>query len=241
MEADEPGGEMNHPSFLALDRAQLGAATPDVVTHLERCDTCREYLETLTATALAPSAALRQHALEREKLPVQWSRWLAAASLAAAFCGVLLFIRHEEPPTTRADDVYVGEKGFRSVWIYVRHGTETQLWDGKRPVVAGDRVRLKLDAGSYHHVEVYSLSDPRHPTQLYESALTPGQNLTLPDAWEIDDSPAAEQLFVLFSHAKVTPSWDEWRQGKVQPDIAVLSFVLPKANLHGADAGQFTP
>jgi len=241
MKAEQPCSEMNHPSFLALDRAHLGAATHDVVAHLEQCGACREYLETLATTELAPSSALRQQALDRKKSPIPRSGWLAAAALAATFCGLILFIGPDQPPATRADEAYVGEKGFRSVWIYVRHGTETQLWDGKRPVAAGDRVRLKIDAGSYHRVEVYSLSDPQHPTRLYESALTPGQNLTLPDAWEIDDSPAPEQLFVVFSHVKVTPIWQKWRQGKVQPDIAVLPFVLPKASALSADAGPSNP
>jgi hypothetical protein len=50
---------------------------------------------------------------------------------------------------------------------------------------------------------------------LYEGALSPGQNLTLPEAWEIDESPAAEQLFVVFSEAPTKPDWDEWRKGKL--------------------------
>jgi hypothetical protein len=239
MKAERLESELNHPSFLALDRTHLGASTPDVEAHLERCATCRQYLESLAASAPVPNFSLPLPAFERRR--ARWSQWLGAASLAAAAaCGALLWLQHPDRDAKRVDETYVGEKGFRSVWIYVRRGAETQLWDGKRPIAAGDRLRLKIDAGSFHRVEVYSLSDPQHPTRLFESALTPGQTMTVPDAWEVDDSPVAEQLFVVFSNSPLTPTWDDWRRGKVQPGIAVLPFILPK-NAASSDAGQLTP
>jgi hypothetical protein len=153
-----------------------------------------------------------------------------------------LFVTYRERNAAPVGDEYqyVGAKGFRSVWIYVRRGTTIELWDGKKPLASGDRVRLKIDAGSYHRVEVYSLSDPQNPTRLYQGPLSPGQTTTLPDAWEIDDSPAPEQLFVVFSDAPVDPTWDDWRQGKVQPGVAVLPFVLAKTSI-ATDAGPSNP
>lgn len=241
MKADEFADGMNHPSFLALDRAHLGVQTGDVAAHLEHCQACREYLESLTVPAPLPSFAVRQLALAHRPGGFRWSRVLGAASLLAAACAAILWLQHQPRDVARVDQVYVAEKGFRSVWIYVRRGAETQLWDGKRPVAAGDRLRLKIDAGSFHRVEVYSSNDPQNPTRLFQSALTPGQTMTLPDAWEIDDSPDAERLSVVFSDGPVTPSWEQWRQGKVQPGVAVLSFVLPKTAALSTDAGQLTP
>ena len=241
MKADELASGTNHPSFLALDRAHLGLKAPDVAAHLERCQTCRQYLESLAMPQPSPSFALRKRALEHERKGFGRSRVFGAASLVAAACVALLWVQQSKNDAARVSEVYVGEKGFRSVWIYVRRGAETQLWDGKRPVIPGDRLRLKIDAGSFHRVEVYSSSEPHDPTRLFESALTPGQTLTLPDAWEIDDTPDAERLFVVFSDAPVTPSWEQWRAGKVQPGVAVLPFVLPKAAATSTDAGQLTP
>ena len=140
------------------------------------------------------------------------------------------------PGANSGTDIYVGAKGFRSVWIYVKRGTETLLWDGKRRLLPGDRLRLKVDPGSYQRVAVYAGS--ASPTLLYSGKLTPGQNLTLPDAWEIDDSLNDEQLFVVFSEGPVEPVWNEWRLGRVPPGVAVLPFTLPKA---GSDAGSFGP
>jgi hypothetical protein len=233
MKADELASEMNHPSFLALDRAHLGETTRDVASHVERCEACRRYLESLTVPAPLPGFAGRRS--------TRWSRVLGATSLAAAACAAFLWLQHDKSDAARVGEAYVGEKGFRSVWIYVRRGADTQLWDGKRPVIAGDRLRLKIDAGSFHRVEVYSSSGPQNPTRLFESALTPGQTMTLPDAWEIDDSPDAERLSVVFSDGPVAPNWEQWRQGKTQPGVAVLSFVLPKASALAPDAGQLTP
>jgi len=226
MGSNQPDPETNHPSFLALDRAHLGRPAPEVAAHLAECDACRLYLGSLAEPDFLPSLTEIQRTLARPRRRFSWSWLLAPASLAAAAGCVFLFVAHRDLNAPRAQDAYVGAKGFRSVWIYVRRGTETVLWDGKQPVAAGDRVRLKIDAGSYHRVEVYSLSASQIPTRVYQSAISPGQNLTLPEAWEIDDSPEAEQLFVVFSDAPVTPTWDAWRQGRVQPGVAVLPFLL---------------
>lgn len=239
MNINQPDSEANHPSFLALDRAYLGAATADVTAHLEHCPACRQHLELLAAPAHVPRFVARPRASEHSSF--RWNRWLSAVSFGAVTLGVILFIARGEHGRARVDDPYVGEKGFRSVWIYVRRGSETQLWDGKRPLAAGDRVRLKIDAGSFQRVEVYSLSDPRNPARLYEGAISPGQTMTLPEAWEIDDSPAPEQLFVVFSDAPVAPNWEQWRTGKAPPGVAVLPFVLPKTSAPSADAGQRSP
>lgn len=235
-----PPSDPHHPSFLALDRAFLGHAPPEVSAHLRDCEECRGYLESLPQLSQASNFAAVQRAIERRRRfsPV---RVLTPLALAAAACAALLLTRHPEPPVDAEKAVYVGAKGFRSVWIYVKHGTDTRLWDGKRSLGSGDRVRLKIDPGAYHHVHVYSLSDPESPISLYEGPLVPGRNLTLPDAWEIDDSPANEQLFVVFSNTAIQPSWKAWREGRVEPGVAVLSFVLPKASRSRTDAGQFNP
>ena len=231
---------MNHPSFLALDRAHLGHAGPDLSAHLESCEQCRGYLESLSTLGSASGFVAVQRAIERRpRFSLAWV--FGPASLAVAACCLFLFVSHRDGSVEPGLGSYVGAKGFRSVWIYVKHGTETLLWDGKQPLSAGDRVRLKIDPGSYHRVAVYSLSDPQSPSLLFEGALSPGENLTLPEAWEIDGSPKAEQLFVVFSDAPVVPAWDDWRQGKVSSGVAVLPFVLPKAGSPGIDAGSLKP
>jgi hypothetical protein len=229
-----------HPSFLALDRAHLGAPTAETRAHLSGCEACRGYLTLLAEPMSASSSVALRSKLDasvgQRRLSLAWV--FGPASLAAFACALFLFMAHRQPEAGRSDTEYLGAKGFRSVWIYVKHGTETKLWDGKTPLATGDRVRLKLDPGSYHHVEVYALSDPRHPALLYSGVLSPGHNFTLPEAWELDDSKAAEQLYVVFSDAPVEPEWDAWRQGRVPRGIAVLPFILSKS---GGDAGPFSP
>jgi hypothetical protein len=231
---------IHHPSFLALDRVSLGHALPEVSAHLTECGECRGYLESLPQLALAADFASVQRAIEgRPRFSLAWL--LSLPAFVAAACAVLLFMTHHQPRVGSGEGAYVAAKGFRSVWIYVKRGTDTQLWDGKRSLAAGDRVRLKIDPGGYHHVQVYSLSAARNPISLYEGPLVPGQNLALPEAWEIDESPAAEQLFVVFSNASIQPSWEDWREGRAEPGVALLRFVLPKASRASTDAGQFSP
>ncbi len=235
-----PPEDRIHPSFLALDRVSLGHALPEVSVHLSECDECRGYLESLPQLAAAADFAAVRRAVERKpRFSLAWL--LNPVVLVPAACVLILCMTHHSPRVGGGDGAYVGAKGFRSVWIYVKHEADTQLWDGKRALVPGDRVRLKVDPGGYHHVQVYSLSDPRNPISLYEGALVPGQNLTLPEAWEIDDSPAPEQLLVVFSNAPVEPSWSDWREGRAEAGVAVLSFSLPKSNRASFDAGQSSP
>jgi len=235
MKSNLPTSAALHPSFLALDRAHLGAASPAVSAHLAGCEVCRSYVESPVDALDAPDFVALKQAIERRHKPR--ARWLwAGASLAAAACALLLVVTHRSPDARLGADPYVGAKGFRSVWIYVKRGTETLLWDGKHRLLPGDRLRLKVDPGSYHRVAVYS-GGPS-PTLLFSGKLTPGQNLTLPEAWEIDDSPTDEQLFVVFSDGPVEPDWNDWRLGRVPRGIAVLPFTLPKA---GSDAGSFGP
>jgi len=230
-----PTNEAFHPSFLALDRAHLGAASPTVLAHLADCEVCRSYVDCPERAPLTSIFTALERAIADQRR--SRARWLwPAASVAAAAGALLLVLAHRVPEATRDTDPYVGSKGFRSVWIYLKRGTETTLWDGKRLLLPGDRLRLKVDPGSYHRLAVYS-GGPS-PTLLYAAKLTPGRNLTLPEAWEIDDSPIDEQLFVVFSEAPVEPEWSSWRLGHVPPGVALLPFRLPKA---GSDAGSFSP
>jgi hypothetical protein len=235
MKSDLPTNQAYHPSFLALDRAHLAEASPAVSAHLTGCESCRGYVASLASDPVASGFVELEQTIQGRKKRV--ARWLwTGASLAAAACALLLVVRQRFPDTRPGGESYVGAKGFRSVWIYVKRGTETTLWDGKRRLLPGDRLRLKVDPGSYHQLAVYSAAPS--PTLLFSGKLTPGQNLTLPEAWEIDDSPSDEQLLVVFSDAPVEPDWNDWRLGRVPPGIAVLPFTLPKT---GSDAGSFGP
>jgi hypothetical protein len=220
--------DLGHPSFLALDRASLGSVASDVAAHLEQCEVCRGYVASLREPA--PSDALEQ-ARRRAQKPSRIVRlgWLGAPVVVAAAAGVLLYSRIHPQPALPTHPLYIGDKGFSSVWIYVKHGSKTALWDGKSAILAGDRLRLKVDPGHFKRVEVYSTKDPNAPELLYAGSVTPGRSSTLPDAWEVDAEPGDERLLVVFSSEKIEPNWADWRQGKAQPGVAVMPFVLPKS------------
>lgn len=235
-----PDSTQTHPSFLALDRAHLGHASLEVTAHLDGCEACRLYVESPESPATSTGFAAVRDVIEQQRR-FRFPRFFAFASLAAATCGLVLVLTQRTPRETRDEQSYIGVKGFRSVWIYVKRGTETELWDGKRPVASGDRLRLKVDFGGYRHVAIYSLDDVGRATRLFAGGRTQGQNFTLPDAWEVDDSSEPERLFVIFSDEPFEPNWSDIRAGKAQPGVAVLPFMLPKANGSGIDAGPLGP
>jgi hypothetical protein len=234
----------NHPSYLALDRASLGEPSPSLEAHLETCVECRDYVAALAEPPPASGFVRVQQQVEAERRSRRRG-WFMLLPAAAAAAGALLFIgvrpQPELPAGPRGEPPYVGTKGFTSVWIYVKHGTTTELWDGKRPVFAGDRLRLKLDPGRFRHVAVYSVKGPDSPALLYAGNVTPGESTTLPEAWEVDGEPGAERLVVAFSNQALEPAWPDWLQGKAPPGVTVLPFVLPKSSSPDPDAGSTSP
>jgi hypothetical protein len=217
-----------HPSSLALDRLSLGLASAEVSEHVRRCEVCQQQLRLLAEAPPAPDpAAVWARIAERERRSRVW--WTGASLLAAAACLVLVVGRASVTPAGDMPAPYVGAKGFASVWIYVKRGASTELWDGKRPLAAGDRLRIKLDPAAFRRVEVYSVKDPRAPELLYAGPTAPGSS-TLPDAWEVDAQPGAERLVVVLANAPTKPVWDRWLAGEVPTGVSVHPFVLPKAS-----------
>ncbi len=226
-----------HPSYLALDRFSLGSSASDVAQHLETCADCRAYVASLTEAPPASGIVAVKASVEQRRRSSLRVWGTASSVLAAAACLLLTFgrvgpgpsIAIEKAPTEDVPN-YVGAKGLLSVWIYVKRGPITQLWDGKGPVFAGDRLRIKVDPAGYDRVEVYSLQEPEAPALLYAGAVSPGHDTALPEAWEIDGEGRAERLIVVFSNGVVTPTWDRWLRGEVESGVAVLPFVLPKSS-----------
>jgi hypothetical protein len=171
----------NHPSYLALDRASLGEPSPELATHLASCERCREHVAALAEPPPASGFVRIQQRVEAERRSKQRS-WLMLLPAAAVVALLFIAIRPQPdlPAGPRGEQPYVGTKGFTSVWIYVKHGPNTELWDGKRPLFAGDRLRLKLDPGRFRHVAVYSVKGPEAPALLYAGNVTPAESTTLP-------------------------------------------------------------
>jgi hypothetical protein len=237
MTATELGA--HHPSYLALDRAIVGTPLPEVQAHLNHCDECRKYVAALAMPAESSGFAEIERRIARERR-VRRGLWWSAIPIAAAASGIL-FLKLNPQPALPETPGYVGAKGFLSVWIYVKHGSSTTLWDGKKQLFVGDRLRLKLDPGRFRRVEVYSVKDPSAPALLYRGQVVPGQSATLPDAWEIDQEPGDEHLVVVFSNEPVEPVWSDWLHGKSQPGISLLSFVLPKSATPDPNPGSTAP
>ena len=241
MPANQRAQSTTHPSYLALDRAALGSPSSEVTEHLADCENCQQYVAGLRdapqPALVAPLRARVEQALHyRQK--TRRLRWVGGTSTLLAAAGLLLVIGRSMPPVLDQSSSYVGAKGLSSVWIYVKRGAATKLWDGKQALVGGDRLRIKVDPAGYRRVEVYSVTNRNAPELLYAGSVAPTHSVTLPDAWEIDSEPGAERLMVVFSNAPVKPNWSHWLRGAVEPGIVVLPFVLPKAGVASPDASS---
>jgi hypothetical protein len=234
---------VSHPSYLALDRAALGAPSAELASHIESCPECRAHVEAVTEPAPGSGIVTVRQRIDAERRSKLRSA-VALLPLLAAAAGVSFVLMRPQPDLPagpRESEPYIGTKGFSSVWIYVKHGANSELWDGKRPLFAGDRLRLKLDPGQFRYVAVYSIKKPSEPALLYSGSVEPGQSVTLPDAWEVDAEPGAERLLVAFSTAAVEPDWSDWLRGKAPPGVTLLPFVLPKSSAPDRDGGASAP
>jgi len=219
--------ESLHPSYLALDRAALTGPGPELDSHLRRCEQCRAYLDGLAGAPPAERRAALQLRLGRShRARARW--WWAAPPLAVA-AAALLFVGLRPQPSLPMAPSYVGVKGFSSVWIYLKHGNTTALWNGKAALFVGDQLRLKIDPGPYRRLEVYSVKRPQAPELLFGGDIAPGRTMTLPDAWEVDSEAGDERLLVVLSNEPVKPAVGEWLGGKVAASMSVQLFVLPKS------------
>jgi hypothetical protein len=229
-----PASPELHPSYLALDRYGLGASSPEVEAHVSACDECRGYVQSLretppTAGLMTVRGAIAKRSQRRARV------WWTAGSLLTIAASWLLFVGRPAAPDIAGSPTYLGAKGVLSVWIYVKRGTTTQLWDGKLPIFSGDRLRIRLDPSNYRRVAVYSLESGEVPALLYEGEVVPGQNTTLPDAWEVDGEGESERLIVVLSNERIEPSWDKWLKGQVEASVKVLPFTLPKSRAPASD------
>jgi hypothetical protein len=224
-----------HLSFLVLDRAVLRDAPPAVTAHLAECDSCRTHVATAAPVPAAvplPDLALVKKTLERRRRI--WRRWSWGGGgfvTAAAACAVVLVAgaQRDRPTGGHTGGQYLGSKGFPSVWIYVKNDAGLELWDGKKALTSGDRLRMKVDPGHHDRVQVYALRAGDKPAQLYGGKIAPGQSTILPDAWEIDALPGPERLFVVLANRDVVPAWERWLRGEIEPGVSLLPFILPKS------------
>jgi hypothetical protein len=225
-----------HPSYLQLDRAALGGGSNELRAHLAGCPECRAYLDGLT-DAPPESGLFELRRRVEHQGRVNRRRWWAVLPAAAAVGLLLAGLRPGEPRRS-GEQPYLGAKGFASVWIYVKRGASTQLWDGKEALLVGDKLRLKVDPGRFHHVQVYSLKNVAAPELLYEGDVRPEESFTVPDAWQLDAEPGAERIVVILSDGVVTPRWPDWLEGKAGAGVSVLPFELPKTPVTAADGGR---
>ncbi|RLB52938.1 MAG: hypothetical protein DRJ42_13440 [Deltaproteobacteria bacterium] len=155
-------------------------------------------------------------------------RWGIGATGLAALVAITFLILRPGPVTDSTE--YTTVRGAPAVGLYVKRGTRVMLWDGQRPVAAGDRLRLKVVAEGFTHVSVLTEGDAGDYSILYEASVEPSGENVLPPAWEVDDAPGDESLTVILSR---TPLASDSigaiiRGGAPGDDVWVRRLSIPK-------------
>jgi hypothetical protein len=214
----------DHPSFLLLDRASLGIFMPEVTAHLAGCAQCQTYLKSLAETTVPQRARPPRLDARSPRLRT----WVATGAGALAAAAAIAIVARPTAPSSEMD-LYVASKGAEAAWLYVKHGNETRLWDGKSAVAPGDRLRLKVEPGRFGHLQVFLLGSAEQAELIYSARLERREGFVLPEAWEVDDAPEPERLLIVFSQQPAPDAWREIVQGQQPKGLASVAFTLPKA------------
>jgi hypothetical protein len=222
-----------HPSYLELDRYQLGVLhEPALAAHVAACEQCRLHLAQVARTPALPAWVEQLDAppgLTRiRRLPIGPSALFAGVLAAAA---ALVLFRPATAPTSERG--YDTSKGAPSVWVHVQHDGVRSPWDGA-PLSPGDQIRLELAPDDFTHVTVFSLGAPgARPTLLFRGGLRPHVRVALDKAWQLDDQPGMERLSVLFARAELSVAAAEKALRERDPDhVRAVELVLTKRVEH---------
>lgn len=191
----------SHPSFLVLDRIALGDATlSKEQEHVTACATCQTHVSRVQATRPVPAWARELAAKPRQNA---MSRWVWGSAMGTALAAAAVFLALHTP---NMNAEYTTVRGEPSLGLYIKRGERVSLWDGREAITPGDRLRLKVVPEGFTRVTVFSpTTDPQHPELLFASPIDPTKENLLPRAWAVDDTPGAEALIVVLSHAPVSP------------------------------------
>ncbi|MCY1079267.1 hypothetical protein [Archangium lansingense] len=221
--------ETGHPSSLELDRAVLGLDSPGLREHLACCELCRAHVERARLASPIPTWVRE---LRAPPPPRPWwaprPRLLVPAFAAAAALVTLVLVLPSTPVPTQ--EPYVGVKGAPVVTVYIKHGEQVAPWDGRSPILPGDRLRLHVSSAGYGHVLVGTRAEDSRWVALYAAPLE-REDMLLPTSWRVDASGGErEELLIIFSQTAVAEEeLDELEARDSQDDsLWTTRLVLPK-------------
>lgn len=204
-------------SDLRIDRmlaGELGAeAVESIEAHAAECDQCEQRITLLRRSALDLRAELPQLAAEPPS-NVRWGVFVATiGTLAAAvLLGWWVLDRAALPsssplPPPEGFKVATRLKGGSSVDVLVRRGTRTFVMTAEDTVSPGDVLEISYTRANDGFVAVFDV-DGDVVEAVYPQATTArtvdapaGRAVALDVAFELDDSPHREWLWVVFCDA----------------------------------------
>ena len=179
-----------HPSSFQLDLMSLQRATGSTAEHVGSCKQCQAYVEAYRPELVVPGWVTK---------PRPPRRWYALSSVVAAlaisFALIFVVVTSGAPP---AEQTRV--KSLPSFALYVEHGASVQVWDGHSTVEAGDRLQLKVAPMGFRYLAVASSGEAGW-SHLYEAAVPPAGEFTLPQSFQVDDRDDSIGLGVLLCDA----------------------------------------
>lgn len=194
----------DHPSMFALDMLALGDGPADVRTHVASCAKCQAHVQTLTTGAVLPPD-LRVRALESRAGKSGWG-WLFGGFAVAAVAALAVIVG-----PVIDDDGLRTKSAAPALELFVKRGDTVKLWDTQSPVIAGDRLLLRVDSAGYTHTRILA-----GDAVLFEGALPADRSTPLPVSFKVDDAEGSEHLRIELSGGG-RPGW-------------ATELELPKAN-----------
>ncbi len=191
----------------ALEREPGGMARLEALDHSNR-----EILEAYPPSRMAAQISRRAGLIEERHSP-RSKVWIALPALAsAAGAAVLIWFLLPTAPvmTPPTGDGFEGQetiivKGEPQLLIYRKVGTSTEKLDQRQTVRQGDVLQLYYNARTVEHGTIFSI-DGRGSVTLHfpsrkngSTKLEQGGKRALEFSYELDDAPAFERFFLVWS------------------------------------------
>ncbi len=211
-----------HPSEYALDRAALGAASPDVAAHLAECERCSDAVGSRRAPGEPPAWLTSVKVGPERHRGRRW--WILPLPVLAVAAAAILVV---QGGTLRGGPAGIREKGAPRVTLYVKRGAVATAWDGRSAIRPGAKLRVSVRAPGYAQASIASLASPDAPAVLWAGPLERDGETAPPLSFRGDAQGDREVLSIVLSTDPVPP-WQHAGVPRRDAHVWSIRLEIPK-------------
>jgi hypothetical protein len=200
----------DHPSKFRLEESWTGKSYPEIESHVDSCEECRDYVESMKRERLALlQNESAQEFMFRAGLHTEFEAqnlsseapepkhivwWISAPLVLVAIALISLMFINPPTPTIPQPGAQgeVTFKGHAKLSVILLRDGKQSLQSGKMTIVGGDKLRIQLELTKPSQVTVGVLQDDGSWNAVAVNIqLAAGKHLVHKDALDVDENPTS--------------------------------------------------